>query len=133
VCPSHSREVREGLIDGILFHLGGELPDHVEHPPGEETVRLVIGREDDEAGAKRFRLVERDTPFDAQPFGRVARAGDDPPLSPGDDGLPSQFGMDGLLAGGEEGIPVHMEDRPGPGIKAEDRLAHGITIGGISG
>jgi hypothetical protein len=126
--PPHSGEVGEGLVDGVLLHLGGEAADDVEHPTGEEAVGLVVGGEDDELRTDPFRLAEGDAPFDPQPLGRIARAGDDPPFAPGDDRLSPEFRMESLLAGGEEGVPVDMEDRLRPAVKAEDDVIHGRSL-----
>ena len=85
--PPHPGQVGEGLVDGVLLHLGGEAAHDVEHPPGEEAVGLVVGGEDDQPRADPLRLVEGDPALDPQLLGRVARAGDDPPLAPRDERL----------------------------------------------
>ena len=123
----HPGQVGEGLVDGILLHLGGEAADDVEHPPGEEAVGLVVGGEDDQPRTDPLRLVEGNPALDPQLFGRVARAGDDPPLAPRDERFPLQLRVDGLFAGGEEGVPVDVEDRPRPVVEAENGLIHGAA------
>ncbi len=125
--PPHPGQVGEGLVDRVLLHLGGEAAHDVEHPPGEEAVGLVVGGEDDQPRADPLRLVEGDPPLDPQLFGRVARAGDDSPLASRDERFPLQFRMDHLLAGGEEGVPVDVEDRPRPVVEAENGLIHGAS------
>jgi len=122
--PSQAREIGEGLVDGVLLHLGCEAPDDAEHPLRKEAVGLVVRGKDDEIGADLPRLDEGDTAFDAELFGRVARAGHDPALTAGDQDFPLELRVDHLLAGGEEGVTVHVQNGPRPGVDVESKIAH---------
>lgn len=108
--PAHARDVRECFVDGVLFHLGGEAPYDGKHPPGKKAVRFIVGGQDNELRAEGLCLMERDAAFDAHSFGGIAGAGHNPPLSSCDDGLPTQFRVNGLLTGCEEGIAVDMDN-----------------------
>ncbi len=123
--PAHARNVRKGLVNGILLHLGCEAPDDAEHPPGKEAVGFIVGGQNNEIGTENPGLVQRDAPFDTHPLCGIAGAGDDPPFSPRDQGFPPEFGVDGLFAGCEEGVSVDMQDGPGPRVQAEKNIAHG--------
>src|SRR5271157_6112406 len=114
VGPAHARDVCKGLVDGVFFHLGGEAPYDVEHPPGKEAVGLIVGWEDDKPRAEGSCLMEGDTALNPQPFCGIAGAGDNPPLSPRDDGLPFKLRVNGLLTGCKEGVPIDMDNGLGP-------------------
>ena len=86
------REVGEGLVDGVLLHLGREAADDVVHPPRKEAVGLVVRGQNDEPRADLFRLVQGNAPLDPQGLGGVARAGHDPRSPPVMRGLPLSSG-----------------------------------------
>ncbi len=115
-CPPQAGYIGKGLVYRVFLDLGGEAPDDVEHPPGKNTVGLIIRREDYEAGAHPARLVQGHPPLHAHFFRRVARAGHDPALAAGDEGLPPQIGIDGFLDGGEKCVAVYMQNGLRPGM-----------------
>ena len=63
--------------------------------------------------------MERNTPFDAQPFGGVAGTGHDAPFSAGNQGPALEFRMDDLFAGGKEGVSIDMEDGSRPRMQGK--------------
>ena len=117
--PSQPREIGEGLVDGVLLHLGREAPDDVVHAPRKEAVGLVVRGQHDEPRADLFRLVQGNAPLDPQGLGGVARAGHDPPLAPRDEGLALELRVDRLLAGREEGIAVDVQNGLRPGAEIQ--------------
>ena len=125
--PPHSRDIGKGFVNGILFHLIGKAPHDVEHPPGEEAVGLIVGRQYDQAGANFFCLMQGDASFDSYLFGGITGAGDYSTFCTGDDWLPSQLGMNGFLTGREECVAVNMNNGLGPGMKAEYSIVHDMS------
>jgi hypothetical protein len=54
--------------------------------------------------------MEGDAALDPQPFCGIAGTGDNPPLSPCDDGLALKLRVNGFLAGCKEGVAIDMDN-----------------------
>jgi len=79
--PSHSGQIRKGLVYGVLFHLWGEAPHDVEEAAGKQAVRFIIGWKNDQPRTKGLCFMQGNTALDSQLLGSVIGTSYDPAFS----------------------------------------------------
>ena len=121
---AHTGDIGKSFVDGIFFHIGREAAHDGKHPPGKETIRFVIRRQNNQPRADFTRFVQWNAALDSDVFGGVAGAGDNAAFTTGNERLTPKLGMNRFLTGCKKSVAVDVNNRARPRGKTENLLRH---------